>query len=273
MEQYRAAKAPVPGPISSSSGSGLLRDVRGGREAALAPRSRRCSPPAAPTTGGGVAPDGGGAVPRGRHLPRPGSLRKGFKVALCDQVEDARAERGSSAARSPGRDPGHARGGPGLPGPEHNFLAAVELPAHGTGTIAAVDVTTGELFLGEAGSSRRRRAGARASPRSAPRGAGTPRTSGSRRAPLDLRSGRSSRTARSRDSAPAPWRRPSPGGTPFFRRPTVVVARRPVHSRPHLLSGPNHGCSRTWRPGRRTRPYVGSNSTPRRCVTSGSAGR
>lgn len=78
-------------------------------------------------------------------------VRKGYKVAVCDQVEDARLARGL-VRREVTRvvTPGTALEERLLPGPDHNFLASVQLPATGPGAFAVVDITTGEWFDGVA---------------------------------------------------------------------------------------------------------------------------
>ncbi len=104
------------------------------------------------------APDG-----RGDRMPMAGVphhavdsylgrlVRKGFKVAICDQVEDPKAARGL-VRREVTRvvTPGTVVEDRILPGPEHNFLASVVLPADGPPAVAAVDITTGEWFHGRA---------------------------------------------------------------------------------------------------------------------------
>ncbi|MGC2288777.1 MAG: DNA mismatch repair protein MutS [Thermoplasmata archaeon] len=76
-------------------------------------------------------------------------VRRGFKVALCDQVEDAKLAKGL-VRREVTRvvTPGTVLDERILPGPDHNFLAAVYRPRRGPGGFAAVDITTGELFSG-----------------------------------------------------------------------------------------------------------------------------
>ncbi len=73
-------------------------------------------------------------------------LRKGYRVALCDQVEDARFAKGL-VRREVTRviTPGTVVEERVLPGADHNFLVAVDarLPR---GSYAAVDLTTGEWF-------------------------------------------------------------------------------------------------------------------------------
>jgi DNA mismatch repair protein MutS len=78
-------------------------------------------------------------------------VRKGYKVALCDQVEDARFAQGL-VRREVTRvvTPGTVVEDGILGGPDHSFLVAVELGADGAGAYAAVDVTTGEWLRGPA---------------------------------------------------------------------------------------------------------------------------
>src|SRR5271170_3008329 len=78
-------------------------------------------------------------------------VRKGFKVALCDQVEDARFAKGL-VRREVTRvvTPGTVVEDRILGGPDHNFLAAVHDPGRSVGEYAAVDITTGEWYHGPA---------------------------------------------------------------------------------------------------------------------------
>ena len=78
-------------------------------------------------------------------------VRKGYKVALCDQVEDARFAKGL-VRREVTRvvTPGTVVEDRILGGPDHSFLASVVAPANGPGAFAAVDITTGEWFRGPA---------------------------------------------------------------------------------------------------------------------------
>ena len=78
-------------------------------------------------------------------------VRKGYKVALCDQVEDARFAKGL-VRREVTRvvTPGTVLEERLLGGPEHSFLAGVEERPGGTGAWAAVDITTGEWLHGAA---------------------------------------------------------------------------------------------------------------------------
>ena len=75
-------------------------------------------------------------------------VRKGYKVALCDQVEDARFAKGL-VRREVTRvvTPGTVVDDQILGGPDHSFLAAVVVRPSGH-EFAAVDVTTGEWYHG-----------------------------------------------------------------------------------------------------------------------------
>ncbi|MFZ0891771.1 MAG: DNA mismatch repair protein MutS [Thermoplasmata archaeon] len=80
-------------------------------------------------------------------------VRKGYKVALCDQVEDARFAKGL-VRREVTRvvTPGTVVEDRILGTPDHNFLACVEILPEAPGAFAVVDVTTGEWFHGTAAS-------------------------------------------------------------------------------------------------------------------------
>ncbi len=73
-------------------------------------------------------------------------LRKGYKVAICDQVEDPRLAKGL-VRREVTRvvSPGTVVEDRVLPGADHNFLALVA-PGEPVGAYAAVDLSTGEWF-------------------------------------------------------------------------------------------------------------------------------
>src|SRR5271170_2674113 len=78
-------------------------------------------------------------------------VRKGFKVALCDQVEDARFAKGL-VRREVTRvvSPGTVVEDRILGGPDHSFLAVAHENDRGPGEYAAVDITTGEWYHGPA---------------------------------------------------------------------------------------------------------------------------
>jgi len=76
-------------------------------------------------------------------------VRKGYKVALCDQVEDPRLAKGL-VRREVTRvvSPGTVVEERILGGPDHSFLACLVEPGTGAGAFAAVDITTGEWYHG-----------------------------------------------------------------------------------------------------------------------------
>ncbi|MGA8542907.1 MAG: DNA mismatch repair protein MutS [Thermoplasmata archaeon] len=78
-------------------------------------------------------------------------VRKGYKVAICDQVEDARLAKGL-VRREVTRvvSPGTVVEDRILGGPEHSFLASLVDPGSGVGGFAVVDITTGEWLHGAA---------------------------------------------------------------------------------------------------------------------------
>ncbi len=104
-----------------------------------------------------------GADARGERTPMAGVphhavetylgrlVRKGFKVALCDQVEDARFAKGL-VRREVTRvvTPGTIVEDRLLGGPDHSFLASLVEGGPEGGAYAVVDITTGEWFHGPA---------------------------------------------------------------------------------------------------------------------------
>ncbi|MGI0131659.1 MAG: DNA mismatch repair protein MutS [Thermoplasmata archaeon] len=78
-------------------------------------------------------------------------VQKGYKVAICDQVEDARLAKGL-VKREVTRvvTPGTVLEDRLLGGPDHNFLVSVGLGPDRRGAFAAVDVSTGEWLCGTA---------------------------------------------------------------------------------------------------------------------------
>ncbi len=80
-------------------------------------------------------------------------VQKGYKVALCDQVEDARFAKGL-VRREVTRvvTPGTVVEDRILGSPDYNFLACVGLASSRPGAFALVDVSTGEWFHGLAAS-------------------------------------------------------------------------------------------------------------------------
>ncbi|HEV2449506.1 MAG TPA: DNA mismatch repair protein MutS [Thermoplasmata archaeon] len=149
MEQYGAAKAQYPGHLVLIRVGDFFEGF--GDDARLLARELDVVLTArAPDVAGQRTPMAG--VPWhaiDSYLAR--LVRKGYKVALCDQVEDPKFAHGI-VRRAVTRvvTPGTAIEDRLLPGPEHNFLAAVAHPDGAPAGYAAVDVTTGELFTGAA---------------------------------------------------------------------------------------------------------------------------
>lgn len=147
MEQYEAVRARYPGHLVLFRVGDFFETY--GEDAKLLSRELELVLTAR-------APDS-----RGERLPMAGVphhaietylarlVRRGYKVALCDQVEDPRLAKGL-VRREVTRvvTPGTVLDERILPGPDHNFLAAVHRPWHGPGGFAAVDITTGELYGG-----------------------------------------------------------------------------------------------------------------------------
>jgi DNA mismatch repair protein MutS len=149
MEQYHAVKAQYPGHLVLFR-VGDFYETFGDDAKLLARELEVVLTARSPDTKGERTPMAG--VPYHAVESYLGRLvRKGYKVALCDQVEDARFAKGL-VRREVTRvvTPGTVIEERILPGPEHNFLAAVVLGSEGPGAVAAVDVTTGELFGGRA---------------------------------------------------------------------------------------------------------------------------
>ncbi|MHB8352058.1 MAG: DNA mismatch repair protein MutS [Thermoplasmata archaeon] len=148
MEQYGAVKAQYPGHVILFRVGDFYEGF--GEDARLLSRELEVVLTArSPDTRGDRTPMAG--VPHHALETYLGRLvRKGYKVAICDQVEEARFAKGL-VRREVTRvvTPGTVIEERILGGPEHNFLAAVAGgsagAAHG---FAAVDVTTGELFSG-----------------------------------------------------------------------------------------------------------------------------
>ncbi|HTW54846.1 MAG TPA: DNA mismatch repair protein MutS [Thermoplasmata archaeon] len=104
-----------------------------------------------------------GADARGERTPMAGVpyhavdtylgrlVQKGYKVALCDQVEDARFAKGL-VRREVTRvvTPGTVLDDRILGGPDHSFLASVVFRRGGVGGYAVVDLSTGDWLSGGA---------------------------------------------------------------------------------------------------------------------------
>ena len=78
-------------------------------------------------------------------------VRKGYKVAICDQVEEARFAKGL-VRREVTRvvTPGTVVEDRILGGPDHNFLVSVVSRTPNVGAYSTVDITTGEWYHGPA---------------------------------------------------------------------------------------------------------------------------
>ena len=147
LEQYEGVKAQYPGHLVLFRVGDFYETF--GEDARLLARELDVVLTArAPDTRGARTPMAG--VPHHAVETYLGRLvRKGYKVALCDQVEDARFAKGL-VRREVTRvvTPGTVVEDRILDGPAHNFLASVVLAPDGSGRYAAVDITTGEWFRG-----------------------------------------------------------------------------------------------------------------------------
>lgn len=147
MEQYEAVRARFPGHLVLFRVGDFFETY--GEDAKLLSRELELVLTArAPDSRGERIPMAG--VPQHAVDTYLGRLvRRGYKVALCDQVEDPKLAKGL-VRREVTRvvTPGTVLDERILPGPDHNFLAAVYRPRRGPGGFAAVDITTGELFSG-----------------------------------------------------------------------------------------------------------------------------
>jgi DNA mismatch repair protein MutS len=147
MEQYEAVRARYPGHLVLFRVGDFFETY--GEDAKLFSRELELVLTArSPDSTGARIPMAG--VPHHAIETYLGRLvRRGYKIALCDQVEDARLAKGL-VRRDVTRvvTPGTVLDERILPGPGHNFLAAVFRPRRGPGGFAAVDITTGELFSG-----------------------------------------------------------------------------------------------------------------------------
>jgi DNA mismatch repair protein MutS len=147
MEQYEAVRARYPGHLVLFRVGDFFETY--GDDAKLLSRELELVLTArAPDSKGDRTPMAG--VPHHAIETYLGRLvRRGYKVALCDQVEDPKLAKGL-VRREVTRvvTPGTVLDERILPGPDHNFLAAVFRPRRGPGGFASVDITTGELFSG-----------------------------------------------------------------------------------------------------------------------------
>ncbi|MCI4326170.1 MAG: DNA mismatch repair protein MutS [Thermoplasmata archaeon] len=149
MEQYEGAKSRYPGHLVLIRVGDFYESF--GDDAKLLAKELEITLTArSPDTAGDRMPMAG--VPHHAVDGYLGRLiRKGYKVAVCDQVEDARLAKGL-VRREVTRvvTPGTVLDDRILGGPDHNFLAMIALPPAGAAEFAVVDVTTGEWFRGSA---------------------------------------------------------------------------------------------------------------------------
>jgi len=147
LEQYEGVKARYPGHLVLFRVGDFYETF--GEDARLLSRELDVVLTArSPDTRGERTPMAG--VPQHAVETYLGRLvAKGHKVALCDQVEDARFAKGL-VRREVTRvvTPGTVVEDRILGGPDHSFLASVHVGADGPGTFAAVDITTGDWFHG-----------------------------------------------------------------------------------------------------------------------------
>ncbi|MCI4366158.1 MAG: DNA mismatch repair protein MutS [Thermoplasmata archaeon] len=144
MEQYEGIRARYPGHLGLVRVGDFYETF--GEDAKLVARELEITLTArSPDSRGDRVPMAG--VPHHAvegYLAR--LLRKGYRVAICDQVEDARLAKGL-VRREVTRvvTPGTVVEDRILAGPDHNFLAVLD-PTEDPGAYALVDLTTGEWF-------------------------------------------------------------------------------------------------------------------------------
>ena len=147
LEQYEGVKAQYPGHLVLFRVGDFFETF--GEDARLLSKELDVVLTArAPDTRGERTPMAG--VPHHAVETYLGRLvGKGYKVVLCDQVEDPRFAKGL-VRREVTRvvTPGTVVEDRILGGPDHSFLASVSLETEGPGSFSAVDVTTGEWFRG-----------------------------------------------------------------------------------------------------------------------------
>ena len=150
MEQYEGVKARYPGHLVLFRVGDFFESF--GDDAKLLSKELEITLTArSPDTSGARMPMAG--VPQHAVETYLGRLvRKGYKVALCDQVEDAKLAKGL-VRREVTRvvTPGTVLEDRILGGPDHNFLAAVVGSPSARASFAVVDVSTGEWFRGTTG--------------------------------------------------------------------------------------------------------------------------
>lgn len=149
MEQYEGVKARYPGHLVLFR-VGDFYETFGDDAKLLAKELEITLTARSPDTSGERTPMAG--VPHHAVDSYLGRLiRKGYKVAVCDQVEDPKVAKGL-VRREVTRvvSPGTVLEDRILGGPDHNFLASVVLDGEGPAKFAVVDITTAEWFRGAA---------------------------------------------------------------------------------------------------------------------------
>lgn len=146
MEQYEAVKARYPGHLVLFRVGDFFETF--GDDARLVARELDVVLTARSADARGVRVPMAGVPHHAVDVYLGRLVEKGYKVALCDQVEEARLAKGL-VRREVTRvvTPGTVVEDRILPGPESNFLACL-VEGRSTGRYAVVDVTTGEWYRG-----------------------------------------------------------------------------------------------------------------------------
>lgn len=149
MEQYEAVRAQYPGHLVLFRVGDFYETF--GDDAGLMSRELEVVLTARSADAAGVRVPMAGVPHHALETYLGRLVRKGYRVAICDQVEDPRLAKGL-VRREVTRvvTPGTVVEDRILPGAEHNFLVAVSLRPGAPAEFAAVDVTTGEWFRGRA---------------------------------------------------------------------------------------------------------------------------
>ena len=149
LEQYEGVKARYPGHLVLFRVGDFYETF--GEDARLLSRELDVVLTARSTDAQGVRTPMAGVPHHSVETYLGRLVRKGYKVALCDQVEDARFAKGL-LRREVTRvvTPGTVVEDRILGGPDHNFLVSVVVPSAQLGAYAAVDITTGEWYHGSA---------------------------------------------------------------------------------------------------------------------------
>jgi DNA mismatch repair protein MutS len=147
MEQYERVKAAYPGHLVLFRVGDFFEAF--GEEAGRLARELDLTLTARSADAQGVRTPMAGVPQHALESYLGRLVDRGYKVAVCDQVEDARFAKGL-VRREVTRvvTPGTVLDPALLPGPESNFLVAAVVPRSGPARFAAVDVSTGEWHRG-----------------------------------------------------------------------------------------------------------------------------